>query len=208
MFSIDADKTIHITRGDIGIINARANVTETEEYIFHPGDVVRLRVYVRKQHANVVLVKDVIVESETPTVEIGLGSTDTRIGDIIDKPVDYWYEIEINPDTAPQTIIGYDKDGPKIFKLYPEAVNQEGSRPQEPQDPQEPQEPQIPQVITGVVKTINGLKPDEDGNIEIRILPNNAEQINMLIEVDMLPAVYDTNETILTDEKGNIVLRY
>lgn len=120
MFSIDANQTIHITRGDVGVIEISADKTETEEYIFKPGDVVRLRVYVRKQHASVVLVKDVRIESETPTVDIGLESFDTKIGEIINKPVDYWYEIEVNPDTVPQTIIGYDEDGPKIFRLYPE----------------------------------------------------------------------------------------
>ena len=56
----------------------------------------------------------------TDLVTISLSSTDTRIGEIINKPVDYWYEIELNPDTTPQTIIGYDADGPKILKLFPE----------------------------------------------------------------------------------------
>lgn len=34
--------------------------------------------------------------------------------------MDYWYEVELNPETEAQTIIGYDEDGPKIFRLYPE----------------------------------------------------------------------------------------
>lgn len=38
--------------------------------------------------------------------------------------------------------------------------------------------------------------------------PSDADQIAMLIEVDMLPAVYNTNGKILTDETGRIVLRY
>lgn len=120
MFIVDTSKTIHITRGDIGAIEVSANETEDELYVFQPGDIVRLRVYIRKQHANVVLMKDVRVESETSVVDIGLESADTKLGDIINKPVDYWYEIEVNPDTTPQTIIGYDADGPKIFRLYPE----------------------------------------------------------------------------------------
>ncbi len=37
---------------------------------------------------------------------------------------------------------------------------------------------------------------------------DQESQIAMLIEVDMLPAVYDTNGAILTDENGNIILRY
>lgn len=40
---------------------------------------------------------------------------------MVNKPTDFWYEVELNPDTAPQTIIGYDKEtGAKIFRLYPE----------------------------------------------------------------------------------------
>lgn len=35
-----------------------------------------------------------------------------------------------------------------------------------------------------------------------------TEQLNMLIESDMLPAVHDANGAILTDENGKIILRY
>ena len=35
-----------------------------------------------------------------------------------------------------------------------------------------------------------------------------SEQLTVLIEEDMLPAVHDTNGAILTDENGNVVLRY
>jgi hypothetical protein len=69
----------------------------------------------------VVLVVDTEVTEEAELVEIELTSEDTRIGEVISKPVDYWYEVELNPDTKPQTIIGYDKDGAKVFKLYPES---------------------------------------------------------------------------------------
>lgn len=120
MFSIDSTQTIHITRGDIGVIEVDAMKSETERYIFQPGDLVRLKVFGKKQHDNVVLTKNVIVEEETEVVDISLERDDTKIGGIINKPVDYWYEIELNPDTAPQTIIGYDDDGPKVLRLYPE----------------------------------------------------------------------------------------
>lgn len=35
----------------------------------------------------------------------------------------------------------------------------------------------------------------------------DLEQLNMLIETDMLPAVHDINGAILTDENGKIILR-
>lgn len=43
---------------------------------------------------------------------------------------------------------------------------------------------------------------------EIRWLSDDSEQIAMLAEADMLPAVYDASGAILTDQNGNVVLRY
>ena len=120
MFEVNPDLSIHITRGDVGVLEVGANKAENEFYMFKPGDVVRLRVYPKKQHENVVLLKDVIVESEAETVDINLVKNDTKLGEIINKPTVYWYEVELNPDTIPQTLIGYDKNGPKTFTLYPE----------------------------------------------------------------------------------------
>lgn len=37
---------------------------------------------------------------------------------------------------------------------------------------------------------------------------DQMEQLQMLIESDMLPAVHDANGVILTDENGNVILRY
>lgn len=120
MFTINDDKSIHLTRGDIAVIEIGAVSIDGEDYIFKVGDVVRLSVVERNRYDSVVLSKDVIAEAETPTVEMNLTSDDTRIGEVIHKPKDYWYEIEINPDTSPQTIVGHDSSGPKIFRLYPE----------------------------------------------------------------------------------------
>lgn len=58
------------------------------------------------------------------------------------------------------------------------------------------------------VQSVNGIAPDENGNVEIDALPDDAEQIAMLAEADMLPAVHDASGAILTDENGNIILRY
>ena len=120
MFRIDNDMTIHITRGDIGIIEVSAEKNESELYTFVPGDIVRFKVYPKKRHEDVVLVKDVLIETETQVVEFILERSDTKLGEIINKPAVYWYEVELNPDTSPQTFIGYDDIGPKLFMLYPE----------------------------------------------------------------------------------------
>lgn len=127
MFIIDDNKTIHLTRGDMVTIEIGAKKSENEDYSFQVGDVVRLQVFEKNKCNNVVLQKDVIIDKETSFADISLNSDDTRLGEVINKPKDYWYEVELNPDTFPQTIIGYDADGPKIFRLYPEGDGDEYS---------------------------------------------------------------------------------
>jgi hypothetical protein len=77
-------------------------------------------VFEKKACNCVVLSKDFQAEAESQTVAITLTGQDTKIGEEISKPKDYWYEVELNPDTKPQTIVGYDEDGAKVFRLYPE----------------------------------------------------------------------------------------
>ena len=120
MFFINNDDySINITRGDAAVFSIGANIGETE-YTFKVGDVVRFKVFAKKDCADVVLLKDIQVTEETSLVEITLDSDETKIGEVISKPTDYWYEVELNPDTYSQTIIGYDDNGAKIFKLFPE----------------------------------------------------------------------------------------
>ena len=125
MFKILNDKTICVTRGDIADIVVAATLQNGEPYTFQTGDVVRFAVFKKKECSCVVIQKDAIVETDTTSVTIGLTADDTRLDDIISKPVDYWYEIVVNPDTAPQTIIGYDEAGEKIFRLFPEGGDAE-----------------------------------------------------------------------------------
>ena len=119
MFVINDDLSINITRGDSAVFSVAAKVGENE-YTFKVDDVVRFKVFAKKDCEEVVLQKDVKVAEETNLVEIALDSDETKIGDVISKPTDYWYEVELNPDGYAQTIIGYDEDGAKIFKLFPE----------------------------------------------------------------------------------------
>lgn len=128
----DGDFGDWVPGGDIEVENpdvpmSGSGTTEdegTEESVtlhqFQAGDVLRFKVTERKGCDQVVLSKDFIVESPTYKVDISLNREDTRIGEVISKPKDYWYEIELNPETVPQTIIGYDEQGPKVFRLYPE----------------------------------------------------------------------------------------
>lgn len=119
MYQVNDDNSIYVTRGDIVNLAVTAE-DDGETYLFQPGDVVRIKVFAKKDCETVVLQKDFPVTSVTDTVEIFLDENDTKIGEVISKPKDYWYEVELNPETNPQTIIGYDEDGTKVFKLFPE----------------------------------------------------------------------------------------
>ena len=120
MFIVNDDNSIDVTRGDIGVVSVSALSDDDSDYIFVPGDVVRLKILKAKDCGTVLLQKDVVVEEETTVVSIFLSGEDTKIGELINKPAKYWYEVELNPDTMPETIIGYDKSGPTLFTLYPE----------------------------------------------------------------------------------------
>ena len=124
MFKIE-NKTIHLTRGDIATIGIKAKNVDGTDYTFKKDDVVRLNVYKRKDCSCVVLHKDVKAIEETTELELNLTRDNTKIEELINKPLHYWYEVVLNPDTKPQTIIGYDAEGAKEFILYPEAKEME-----------------------------------------------------------------------------------
>ena len=129
MFKINDDLSINITRGDIAVFTVNALNEDGEHYLFQKGDVLRIKVTEKKACENVMFQKDFAVEEETEQVELTLTEEDTKIGEVISKPTDYWYEIELNPSINPQTIIGYDEDGAKIFKLFPEGKDLEPVEP-------------------------------------------------------------------------------
>lgn len=123
MFKIDnKTKVIEITRGDIGTIEVKALNKDESPYEFKVGDVVRFGVFTKKNYKDIKLQKDVVVTSASESVDIHLTAEDTTIDDIKNKYVDYWYEVQLNPDTEPQTIVGHDENGAKLFRLYPEGV--------------------------------------------------------------------------------------
>ena len=128
MYQINDDKSIYVTRGDIVLFTVSADDNGVP-YTFKAGDVVRIKVFGKKNAENVVLQKDFPATAGATEVEIFLDENDTKIGKVINKPTPYWYEIELNPLSDPQTIIGYDEDGPKVFTLYPEGKDTEADKP-------------------------------------------------------------------------------
>lgn len=117
------DDNINITRGNyMAITLTTKNPIDGTNYVFQIGDVVRFKVFERKNVDNVFLEKDFIISEESEEVIIELTADEMKIGELIDKKKEYWYEIELNPDTPKtQTIIGYEKEkGPAILTLLPE----------------------------------------------------------------------------------------
>lgn len=144
MYRVNEDNSIEVTRGDIVSLTVTAEKDGTA-YVFQPGDVLRFTIYAKKKAEDVVLQKDFPVITATESVDIFLSEQDTKLGNVISKPTDYWYEVELNPDNDPQTIIGYDEDGAKVFKLYPE-----GEIPESDEEDTEITEEDIPIVDTAL----------------------------------------------------------
>ena len=124
MFVVNDDLSIYATRGDIVFFNVTAH-DHGYPYKFKPGDIVRMSVYGKKDVQTVEIQKDFPVNEPSETVFIFLDEADTKIGDPINKYRDFWYEVVLNPDTMPQTLIGYDDDGPKMFRLFPESCTKD-----------------------------------------------------------------------------------
>lgn len=120
MFVVNEDLTIDCTRGDAGSFSVGAMLGDAP-YVFRAGDVVRLTVCAKKDYSKIMLQKDVEVTEDAELVQFHLDSDETKIGEVINKITEYWYTIELNPDTYCQTIIGHSQDGARVIRLYPEA---------------------------------------------------------------------------------------
>lgn len=117
------DKNIQVTRGNYMALTVTAtNPVDGSAYIFQLDDVIRIKVFERKNVDNVFLEKDFKINEPSEEVTIELTADEMKIGELIDKAKKYWYEIELNPDTPKtQTIIGYDEEtGEAIMTLLPE----------------------------------------------------------------------------------------
>lgn len=95
-------------------------VEEPKYYEFKVGDVLTFGVYKRKAMSEkALLLKDFKVEKDgTTEIVMEFDPEEMKIGDLINKPTQYWYEIQLNRE---QTVLGYDDiTGAKILELYPE----------------------------------------------------------------------------------------
>ena len=211
MFKINSDGSIYVTRGDTCTISVAVRVNG-EPHKFKAGDVLRIKVHERKACHCVVLQKDFAVWEETEVFDLVLTERDTRIGELINKPVDYWYEIELNPMTSPQTIIGYDDDGAKVFRLFPEAADNEVIEVPEPEeippvdhelDLLSPRPVENQAVTRGILEVKEEIKKGIQENAEA--IQENAEKIAINAEAiqQNAEAIQQNAEKIAINDEQN-----
>lgn len=119
MFKVNDDLSIYCTRGDSAafVVTADAN---GGAYTFKSGDRIRFKLMEKGNCENVILSKEFPVSLQSEKVNLTLESNETKIGEVISKPQDYWYEIEHERSGVIQTLVGYDDNGAKVFRLFPE----------------------------------------------------------------------------------------
>lgn len=121
MFKVNDDNSIYVTRGDFVLLNIKAD-QDGAPYTFKQGDKIRFTICEKKDVETVIYAQEVPVEEDTEVVTLYIPGEDTKFGEVISKPVDYWYEVELITTLGTRTIIGYDDEGAKIFRLYPESA--------------------------------------------------------------------------------------
>lgn len=120
---IENDRDIELTRGDMLPLTVTADNLIGNDYEFKAGDILEFKVYEKGNPANVVLEKQFTVDKTCTEFYMEIPSEDTRIGELISKPVEYNYELTLNPNTSrTMTIIAHTKkDGAPKFILGVEA---------------------------------------------------------------------------------------
>lgn len=114
------DNEIRINRGDRLLIEFSIDNGE-DKYTFKGGDVIKFSIYRKKElDKSPVLQKQFTPTVGSTSVDIDISGEDMKIGEMENKSIEYWYEIELNND---ETIIGYDDDGAKKLILYPEGAD-------------------------------------------------------------------------------------
>lgn len=155
--------SVYCTRGDCGTLTVTAEA-DGIDYVFRPEDVLRLKVFEKKGCDCVVIQREIVVGTTSTAVPIYLSGADTKVGEIIHKPKDFWYEVELNPYTTPVTIVGYDEDGPKLFRLYPEGADVP------PEEPGDMPEAEVYDVVSDALirAKVTGMFDGQDGYTPVK----------------------------------------
>lgn len=121
MLEIIDERKIVITRGNVMPLTVVAK-NDKIEYQFSKDDILRFKIMQAKKVENVFLEKDFKITEDTTEFDIEITADEMKIGSLSSKAIDYWYEVELNPDTPyTKTIIGFEEEkGPAILTLLPE----------------------------------------------------------------------------------------
>lgn len=118
MFKIDGNRTIHITRGDVGTITVNFNtiLSDDNEIVFKicPANDVEHPIYISPPYTPATGDTAVTFTLESDVTKESVPAANT--------PLTYWYEIVFNPGSYTTTVAGYDVLGPKLFIVYPEGI--------------------------------------------------------------------------------------
>ena len=97
--------------------NTNINTLTMQFVNFNQNDEIKFNIYELKGYTMTPLVsKTIQVAEETDSVIISLTASDTTLGEQINAPFPFWYDITLN---GVNTIVGYNEYGAKEFILYP-----------------------------------------------------------------------------------------
>ena len=107
---------IHTNRGNRLIFDYTID-NNGSDYVFEEDDIVTFSVYRKLEMDDEPVVnKNFAPEVGTTMVSIDIPNEEMRIGEPINQPEEYWYQIRLNEDV----VSGYNSSGPKKLILYPE----------------------------------------------------------------------------------------
>lgn len=111
MVRIEKD-TIEMSRGDAFSIEVTI-----EDYTILSTDVVKMSIFeADSDYASPLTTITGTLDSEHNVSVISFDESTTSFAEPVSERVDYEYEVKLNGD---QTVIGYDKKGPKRLIIYP-----------------------------------------------------------------------------------------
>lgn len=116
MHKIDTKtNVIYVTRGENMYLPFKI-----KDYIFSIGDIIEFKIYgeMGLTYKPMKVIKHEVKEI-TDIVYISLSSEDTDLFPLNNKPITYWYEIDLNNKNV---VLGYDLKGPKKIVIYPKGM--------------------------------------------------------------------------------------
>jgi len=114
-------RDIETIRGDMLPLSITLEDVLDAPESFKKDDVIRFLVFDKKDVDNIHINKDFTIEEDTDELYIEIPAETMEFGEISSKPIEYGYELKLNPDKPTRvTIVGFIKDvGFPILTLLP-----------------------------------------------------------------------------------------